>query len=76
MRYYREKETNDFLCVDMSTLSYYQQTQRKNYVEGRATAIENLPTSVCTTGISLDYLRKNCQRVSKSQVPKEYLEMF
>lgn len=76
MQYYKEKETSDFLCVDMSTLSYYQQTQGKNYVEGRATAIENLSSSVCTTAVSLDYLKHNCERVKKSEVPKEYLERF
>lgn len=76
MQYYQEKETVDFLCVDMSTLSYYQQTQGKSMVEGRATAIANLPSSVCTISIHLDYLKKDCKRVKKSQVSKEYLEMF
>lgn len=43
MQYYQEKETGDFLCADMSTLSYYLQTQGKSEVEGRATAFANLP---------------------------------
>ena len=76
MRYFKEKKTGDFLCVDMSTLSYYLQTQGKSMVEGRATAIANLPSSICTTSMHLDYLKKNCKQVKKSQVPQEYLEMF
>lgn len=76
MQYYQEKETGDFLCADMSTLSYYLQTQGKSMVEGLAIAIANLPSSICTISMHLDYLEKNCKRVKKSQVPQEYLEMF
>lgn len=74
MRYYKEKN-GDFLCIEPSTKKYYQRIYHRNEFEGRACTIENLPSSICTTGILEDYL-KECTRVYKKNVPKEYLNQM
>ena len=38
----------------------------------RATAIAGLVSSVCTTGVSREFLRRNCKRVGKAKVPSEW----
>ena len=70
--YYRE-DTGDFLAIDTDTNRFYLDTLGKDHFEGRATAIAGLVASVCTTGISREYLRTNCKRVAGAQVPVEWL---
>jgi hypothetical protein len=69
--YYREN-TGDFLATDTATNTYYWTNFRKDHLEGRATAIEGQVGSVCTTGISREFLRLNCRRVAKANVPAEW----
>jgi hypothetical protein len=68
--FYRENN-GDFLAVDTATNRHYIGTLRDGF-EGRATAIAGLVGSVCTTGISRGYLRKNCKRMSRRSVPVEW----
>jgi hypothetical protein len=77
LKYYQERnKSGDYLSVDPSTLDYYLKTQGKAHVEGRATCIQGSVTSVCTTGISLDFLRRKCRRVRKASIPAEWLEVL
>ena len=64
MPYYQEPN-GDFLYVYVSP---WHGTLR----EGRAVAIERLPSSMCTTSISREYLDK-CRKVRKADVPREWL---
>jgi hypothetical protein len=70
--YYRESN-GDFLAIDTDTNRFYLDTFGKDHFEGRATAIAGLVASVCTTGISREYLRTNCKRVAKALIPVEWL---
>jgi hypothetical protein len=69
IRYYRENETGDYLTVNWDS-----HERRIDHVEGRATAIEGLPESMCTTGMKVDYVRDQCTMVSKAEVPDEWLK--
>ena len=69
--YYREKN-GDFLAIDTDTNGYYRQVFGQDHFEGRAAAIAGLVGSVCTTGISREYLRANCKGVAKATVPAEW----
>jgi hypothetical protein len=69
--YYVER-SGDFLAVDRATNAYYWTNFGKDDVEGRATAIEGQLGSVCTTGISREFLRLNCRRIAKANVPAEW----
>jgi len=69
--YYRENN-GDYLAIDTSTNAYYLDNFRKDQFEGRATAIAELIGSVCTTGISREFLRTNCKRVARANVPAEW----
>ena len=66
--YYQESD-GDFLAVERETNAYYLANHGKDYFEGRATAIAGLVSSVCTTAISRDFLRRSCKRVGKARVP-------
>jgi hypothetical protein len=70
-RFYREKN-GDYLAIDTGTNRYYLECFAKDHFEGRATAIAGQVGSVCTTGISREFLRKNCKRVAKAKVPREW----
>ena len=70
--YYRE-HNGDYLAIDSGTNRYYLECFAKDHFEGRATAIAGLVGSVCTTGISREFLRKNCKRVPKARVPTDWL---
>jgi hypothetical protein len=70
--YYRER-TGDYLAIDTGTNRYHRTALGKDHYEGRATAIASLVTSVSTTSISGDFLRTNCKRVPKAQVPGNWL---
>jgi hypothetical protein len=71
--YYRE-DNGDFLAIETGTNGYYRRNFGKDHVEGRATAIAGLIGSVCTTGISREYLKRNCRRVLKAKVPPAWLK--
>jgi hypothetical protein len=70
--YYRERN-GDFLAIDTSTNRYHRTLFGNDYYEGRATAIASLVSSVCTTSISREFLRKECKRVPKAKVPSDWL---
>ena len=69
--FYREK-TGDFLAIDTSTNRYYLDIFGEDHFEGRGTAIKGQVGSVCTTGVSRDYLRENCKRLAKNTVPGQW----
>ena len=70
--FYRERN-GDYLAINTSTNRYYLGNFGKDHFEGRATAIASLIGSVCTTGISREFLRRNCKRVRKAKVPTDWL---
>jgi len=70
---YYEESNGDYLAIDTGTNSYYRENFGQDHFEGRATAIAGLVGSVCTTGISREFLRTKCKRVAKSNVPSEWL---
>ncbi len=70
--YYRERN-GDYLTIDAGTNRYYRTTFGKDHFEGRATAIASLVTSVCTTSISREFLRTQCKRTPKAEVPANWL---
>lgn len=77
LKYYRERnKAGDYLFVDPATLDYYIRTQGKSNFEARATAIQGSRSSVCTTAVSLDFLRRKCRRVRKADVPADWLEVL
>ena len=77
LKYYQERnKAGDYLSVDPSTLDYYITNLGKAEMEGRATAIQGNVSSVCTTDISLDFLRRKCRRVSKASIPAEWLDVL
>jgi hypothetical protein len=69
--FYRE-HNGDFLAVDSSTNRYYRTTFGKDQYEGRATAIAGQVGSVCTTGVSSAFLKKECRRVARASVPAKW----
>jgi hypothetical protein len=69
--YFREKN-GDFLAIDTATNAYYRQNFGKDHFEGRATAIAGIVGSVCTTGVSREFLKTVCRRVAKVSVPAEW----
>jgi len=76
LRYYRERDkVGDYVSVDWSTLDYYRRIGR-NHVEARATAIHGEVSSVCTTGVSLGWLRNRCRRVRKADIPANWLAVL
>jgi hypothetical protein len=70
IQYYRETN-GDYLAIDSATNAYYLRNFRKDHFEGRATAIQGQVGSVCTTGVSREYL-KTCKRVPMAKVPGEW----
>ena len=71
--YFREKN-GDYLAIDTSTNSYYRRLFGKDHLEGRATAVAGLVGSVCTTGVSREFLRTNCKRIARAKVPVQWRE--
>ena len=57
MIHYYQETNGDFLAIDTSTNRYYRAIFGKDQFEGRATAIAGHVGSVCTTGISRDFLK-------------------
>jgi hypothetical protein len=66
VEFYREPN-GDFLCIWAVNGRNPDGTW-----SGRATAIEGIASSVCTTGISDEYLA-TCERVDREAVPAEWL---
>ena len=66
--YFREGN-GDYLAIDTDSNSHYRRLYGKDYFEGRATAIAGLVSSVCTTAISREFLRRSCKRVGNGRVP-------
>lgn len=75
IKYYQEKKSKDFLMVDTSTRKYYKRMGKRE-LEGRAVCINNTPSSMCTTGISLKFLKNRCKRVDALKVPFSYKQYF
>lgn len=71
IQYYQETN-GDYLAVETSTNSYYVRWFGKDHFEGRATAIAGLVSSVCTTGVSREFLRANCKRIARAKVPVQW----
>ncbi len=71
--FFRENN-GDFLAIDTSTNRHYLEHFGKDHFQGRATAIEGLVGSVCTTSISRAYLKTNCRRMPRTKVPAEWLK--
>ncbi len=67
-----QESNGDFLAIDASTNRYYLDHFGKDHFEGRATAIAGLVGSVCTTGISRDFLKAKCKRVARAKVPVDW----
>lgn len=67
-----QERTGDYLAIDTATNDYYRRNFGLDHFEGRATAIAGLVGSVCTTGISREFLRTECQRIAKARVPAEW----
>ena len=72
IRFFQENN-GDYLAIDTNTNDYYRNTFGKDHFEGRATAIQGLVTSVCTTAVSREFLQKECKRIARSKVPTDWL---
>jgi hypothetical protein len=70
-RYYRERETGDYLSI-WPRLWRYDPHGHRVY-DGRAPMIENMIASVCTIGVEEDFLRSECVRVLAKKVPSRWL---
>lgn len=68
-----QEEYSGFLAIDTGSRRYYLTTLGRGEYEGRAAAISGLAGSVCTTGISREYLTRHCKRVARASVPAEWL---
>ncbi len=73
IKYYQETKTKDYLAVDTSSRAYYKRIGKRE-LEGRATCIAGLDNSMCTTGVSTDYLKNRCKRVKIENVPNNWLK--
>jgi hypothetical protein len=73
MQFYQE-HNGDYLAIDTATNAYYRQTFGKDHFEGRATALQGLVSSVCTTGISRQFLRECCKKIARKNVPTEWIK--
>ena len=67
-----QERNGDFLAIDTNTNHYYLDHFDQDHFEGRATAIAGLVGSVCTTGISRDFLKAQCRRVPRARVPADW----
>ena len=72
MIFFFQERNGDFLAINSSTNRSYLDHFDHDHFEGRATAIAGLVGSVCTTGISRDFLRAECRRVARAAVPADW----
>jgi hypothetical protein len=71
LKYYQEQDKHgDYVSVDPSPNACY------GHFEARCTAIAGDVTSVCTVGVSRQWLQKHCHRVRKADIPKQWLEVL
>lgn len=70
---YFVESDGDNLAIDSDTNRHYRDTLGVDQFEGRAAAIAGLVGSVCTTAISRMSLDTACVRVSRADVPAEWL---
>ena len=75
IRYCREAN-GDYLAIDAATNAYYRRLLGQDHFEGRAAAVAGQAGSVCTTGVSREYLRACCKRVAEDSVPAAWLRAF
>jgi hypothetical protein len=68
-----QEQNGDFLAIETTSNTYYRTNLGRDHFEGRATAIQGLVGSVCTTGVSREFLRQECRRVAKPKVPAQWL---
>lgn len=71
IRYYKEKD-GDYLLVNFGSK---WKSEGRMFFDARASAIPNDPSSVCTCSVDIDYL-KECKKVLKRDVPKEWISQF
>jgi hypothetical protein len=77
LKHYQEQDKHgDYVSVDLGTEEYYVQIGKPGTLEARATAIAGCVNSVCTTGVTRDWLNRHCHRVSKASIPQEWLEVL
>jgi hypothetical protein len=69
-----QESNGDFLAIETESNLHYFLLYGKDHFEGRATAIEGLVGSVCTTAISREFLAVNCTKTTKRKVPAEWLK--
>ena len=69
MIYYYREANGDFLAIDPATNAYYRRLLGQDHFDSRAAAVAGQAGSVCTTGVSREYLRACCTRVAKDSVP-------
>lgn len=72
LRYYREKETGDYLLVDWN--SPIHRSRFETRWQARATCQAKNIYSINTTSIDKGFLRFECKAVAKRNVPSEWLE--
>lgn len=76
LKYYQEQDkAGDYVSVDPSSADYYRKLG-KNELEARVAAVQGLVSSVCTTSVSLEWLRSKCHRVRKADIPKDWLAVL
>ena len=77
LKYYQERDkAGDYVSVNPETAEYYRTIGQPSLLEARATAIKGLVSSVCTTSVSVNWLRSHCRRVRKADIPKEWIELL
>lgn len=72
-RYYHDPIDDSYLAVNFDTADYYHRIGQPRIREARATCLAGDPMSICTTGLSIDWLAENCTPVRKADVPAEWL---
>ena len=77
LKYYQERDkAGDYVSVNPETAEYYRTIGQPDLLEARATAIKGAVSSVCTTALSVNWLRTRCRRVRKLDIPKEWLDVL
>lgn len=71
MIWFFREDNGDFLAIATDAIRPSSSFDQDCF-EGRATAIAGCVGSVCTCGISREYLRTCCRRVAKAKVPAQW----
>ena len=72
-RYFREKRTKDYLALVMVRPKGY--TPNVDY-ECVVTAIQDVPSSLCISGVSNEFLEKNCVEIKFEDMSTEWRTAF